>query len=418
MRITNLYMANNIMSGIQDNLSNLAKSQEQIATSKSILRPSDNPGAIGQLMAIKSTLSYNEQYNRNIDDGLSYLNMSDTTMGTMGDILSSANELTLQAANDTYTADDRKAIAQQINKMIDQVADLGNSTVGGKYIYAGTKNSKQPFTRVGDKITYNGDTSGIYRQVMSGTSYRVDSPGVTTGVQITATNDLGKASSALPVVVARQSDKDKVGIINLSVDVPTNEVTIDGLALDGTTPDPNLITGYNYDPSTKAFEVTSGDLTGLKIDFNASNSGSQYTITVNNQLGVFGNTDGKVVYDPASAAGKATADKGIFDTLFALRDRLNANDTAGLQTSIDEIKRTSNQILQNRTQVGARTKQFESLQAQLADQEVKLTDSLDKIEGADMSKLSIAVAQQQLSYQASLSIGAKIMQTSLLNYLR
>jgi flagellar hook-associated protein 3 FlgL len=51
------------------------------------------------------------------------------------------------------------------------------------------------------------------------------------------------------------------------------------------------------------------------------------------------------------------------------------------------------------------------------DHEVNLTGRLDKIEGADIARLSINVSQQQLSYQASLSIGSRMMQTSLLNFL-
>lgn len=104
--------------------------------------------------------------------------------------------------------------------------------------------------------------------------------------------------------------------------------------------------------------------------------------------------------------------------MFALRDRLKSNDAAGLQISIGELQDKTDQLLQHRVQVGARTRHFETIKSQLLDQEVNLTGSLDKIEGADMSRLSIEVSQQQLSYEASLAIGSHIMQTSLLNFLR
>ena len=140
--------------------------------------PQRRLNVMGQFLAAKSGLSYIEQYNRNIDDG-STPDMSDVSMGTLGDILSRAAEYANQAANDTYNPDDRTAIAEQIDKMIDQVVDLANSTVGGKYIYAGTKNSNPPFQRDGDKIIYSGDTNEIRREVLAGTAYRIDSPGIT-----------------------------------------------------------------------------------------------------------------------------------------------------------------------------------------------------------------------------------------------
>lgn len=311
MRITNRYMSNTIIKSIQNNLGSMARSQEQLATSKRLLRPSDDPNVMGQFLSIKSGLSYMEQYNRNIDDGLSYLDMSDTSMGTLGDILAKASEFAVQAANDSYSAEDRAAIAEQVDKMIDQVVDLGNSSVGGKYIYAGTTNSTPPFERVGDQIIYSGDTNEIRREVLAGTDYRIDSPGITT--------------SGTP------------GVFGSAVD--------------------------------------NGD-------------------------------------------GTYTLGDGIFQVLFDLRNSLENNDSAGIQTGISELQQETDSLLGYRVQVGARTSHFETLQSMLLDQEIKLTENLENIEGADMARLSIEYGQQQLSYEAALASGAKIMQISLLDFLR
>lgn len=314
MRITNIYMANGVLYGIQDNLSKLARSQEQLATSKRLLRLSDDPTVIDQFMSIKATLSYNEQYKKNIDDGISYLDMSDSVMGALGDILKTAKDLTLQAANSTYNAEDRKVTAQQIDKLIDQVVDLANTTVGDKYIFAGTKNSTPPFSRdpATGVITYSGDLNAIMREVLAGTDYRIDQQAIST------------------------------------------------------TPGSPGVFGE-------------GTLTG---------------------------------------AGTYTVGDGIFQVLKDLKDRLENNQVDDLQTSISEIDRVSDGILQKRTAVGARQRHFDLLSEQLLDQEVKLIENLTNVEGADMAKLSIQLAQQKLAYQASLASGANILNTSLLNFLK
>ncbi len=423
MRITNRYLANNILYGIQNNIGKLARSQEQIATSKRILRPSDDPNVMGQFMAIKATLSYNLQYDRNLDDALSYLNMNDAAMDTIGGVLAQAGELITQAANDTYNASDRAAVAEQIDKMIDQVVDLANATVGGKYIYGGMKNSKPPFSREGDMIFYHGDTNGVYREVLAGSHYRIDAPGITTGVQVAAVNDKAKEFGELPQVTQRQTDRECVGIIQLKYNGDTIKV-IEQTDLSGSEID-SLIgeedDDYTFDPSSGLFEVTAGDLAGLKIKFPSGmedGDGAVYSFTIDNRLGVFGNAylSNSVVYNPD--APKEGVDRGIFDALFTLRDRLNNNDTAGFQESINELQDKTDQLLQHRVQVGARTRHFESIKMQLLDQEVKLTESLDKIEGANMARLSIEVSQQGLTYMASLAIGSQILQTSLLDFLR
>lgn len=325
MRITNRYMTNSLISSIQKNMGSLARSQEQLATSKRLLRPSDDPNVMSQFLAIKSTLSYIEQYNRNITDGLSYLDISDSSMGSIGDILAKASEYAIQAANGTYSDSDRDAVAEQVDKMIDMIVDLGNTSVGGRYIYAGTNNDSPPFKRDGDKITYEGDTGEVRREVLAGTNYRIDCPGI---IEDTGSPD----------------------------DVPG----VFGLALDN------------------------GDGTYTVCDDTAP---------------------------PATGAG-------IFKSLFDLRDNLRDNDAAGVQASIGDLQRETDSLLGYRVQVGARTNHFETLQSMLLDQEIKLTENLNNIEGADMARLSVEYSQQHLTYEAALAAGSKMLQTSLLDFLR
>ncbi len=417
MRISNRYIANHVVTAIQSNLSLLARSQEQISTSKKLLRPSDNPNVLSQDLSIKNTLSYNEQYTKNINDGLSYLNMNDTAMGTIGNILSKANEYTIQAANDTYNAEDRQSIAKQIDKMIDQVVDLANSSVGDKYIYAGTDNNTAPFERQGDKIIYKGNMEGLYREVSAGKDYRIDAPGVTSGVEVEGLNDEALSSSD-PVINSRQTNTNITGVLKIKVDAVAGTVTLDGNITDMTDPNNPVVTNYNGVTRTFAQLGSSGDvLQGLDIDFTNSADGAEYNLSLG-KLGVFGHVDSSgVVYDPADTT-KSDVDKGIFDVLFALRDRLNNNDAAGLQTSISEIQNKTDQLLQYRVGIGARTNHFEGIKEYIQTQEVNLTSNLDNIEGADIAELSVKVSQQQLSYNASLSIGSKIMQTSLIDFLR
>lgn len=324
MRVTNKLITNNVTSNIQSNLSKLARTQEELSTSKSMLRPSDKPENMSQLLSVKRSLTYLEQYQKNVDDGLSYLYLSDSSMQTVGDILHTAGEMAVQAANDTYSDEDRDALAEQIDKMIDQVKDLANSSVGGRFIYAGTQNSKAPFQRNGDIITYTGDLNGINREVLTGDEYRIDQPGISTAAGT-------------------------VGVFGHGTENP---------------------------PLSGSYDVY--------------NSGSP----------------------------NPPAEKGIFDILFELRDSLRNNDPVGIQAGIDNIKQKTDQLLERRVGIGSRTKHFEGLKDQMNDVEVKLTDMMDKLEGADMYKLSINMSQEQATYQASLASGANIMKVSLLDFLK
>jgi flagellar hook-associated protein 3 FlgL len=384
-----------------------------------MLRLSDKPENVSRLQAVKGSLSYLEQYQKNVDDGLGYMDLTDSSMQTLNDILEQASAMAVQGAHETYSSDDRKSLAEQIDKMIDEVLDLANSSLGGKYIYAGTDNSIAPFKRDGDRIIYSGNFDGIYRTVLSGDSYRIDSPGVTTGYNIDV---LTNVSGNMVNVTQRPDDLDKTGMFTLTYD-GTDYNFGSQTTLDSVTP-ASLITSVDTTTVPGTVIVTGGDLAGLRIDVSGMAPGDQFRLTVNNKLGVFGHaaetaTAGEYdVYNAATAATKDPADMGIFDMLFKLRDNLKNDDTGAIDASIDEINRVNTQVLERRTGVGARYNHFEALQDQMKDIETKLTDTQDQLEGADMYKLSINFSQQQITYQASLYSSANVMQISLLDFLK
>ncbi len=423
MRITNRYIYNSLNKHIQQNLNRVARTQEQLSTGKTMLRPSDKPNNLSQLLTVKASISYLEQYDRNLDDGLSYLNLNDSTMQTLGDILHAAAEMAVQGANGTYSQNDLAALGEQVDKMIDHVIDLANSSVGGRFIYAGTKNSSAPFRREGDRILYSGDLNGIYREVLSGDQYRIDAPGITAGYQVVP---VVSSNAVLPKITQRPADLASTGIFIITrTGVDTYTIT-NPTNLDGVTPAPDLVVdGFAVDGSGNVITINgpNSELAGLQIDMTGTDVGDQFKIVVDNEPGVFGHGEETapgsgeyVVYDPTVI--KDPIDMGIFDILFRLRDSLKAGDYQATGACIGEIRFKTDQLLQRRVGVGSRTRHFEALKDQIVDLELKLKDFQMKLEGADMYKLSIVHSEEQITFQASLASGANIMKVSLLNFLK
>ncbi len=254
---------------------------------------------------------------------------------------------------------------------------------------------------------------------MTGEDYRIDVPGITSGVSVTP---ISVFTPITPTVISKPDDLSKVGIFEITL--PDN--IISQTKLDGVTP-ADLISPGGIDTSVPGrVKITSGDLAGLELDFTGFDPGQTYTyrVVVDNKLGVFGS--GKetfpgsgeyVVYDPTDTS-KDKLEKGIFDALFALRDSLNSGDHRKVNDCINDIQEKTDQLLQRRVGIGSRTRHFEALRDQMLDLEVKLRDVEQNLDGADMYKLSIMMSEEQVTYEASLAAGAKIMQVSLLNFLK
>ncbi len=422
MRVTNGYIYNNLYKHIQQNLSRLARTQEQLSTGRTMIRPSDSPGNISPLLHAKASLSYFEQYDRNLDDGLGYLNLSDGSMQTLGDMLNQAAQMAVQGANATYVREDLAALGEQIDKMIDHAVDLGNSSIGKKFIYAGTKNSIPPFKREGDSILYTGDLNGIYREVLSGEEYRIDAPGITTGFQV---KPLVSANNIAAKVTQRQIP---AKLVNTGIFIVERTATgfflTDLTALDGVTPDPGLAGSYSWAGDVVTIDGAGDKLEGLRIDMTGTAVGDRFKITIDNQLGVFGNgretSPGSGVYEVYNQANPKASpvDEGIFDCLFRLRDSLRRGNHADVGNCIGEAQQKMDQLLRRRVGIGSRTRHFEALKDQILDLEVKIKDFQQKLDGADMYKLSINMSHEQVVFQASLASGANMMKISLLDFLK
>ena len=123
-------------------------------------------------MTLKTSLSQIEQYQRNIQNGTSWLNLRESALTEMNDLVTRAKEISVQMANDTQSADTRASAAIEIGELLDQAIALGNTELGGNYIFAGYRTKTTPFSKtvVGgiETAQYNGDTNDFQLQIGKG----------------------------------------------------------------------------------------------------------------------------------------------------------------------------------------------------------------------------------------------------------
>ncbi|WP_027363358.1 flagellar hook-associated protein FlgL [Desulfotruncus alcoholivorax] len=400
MRVTNRIITYNTQNYIQQGLQKLTRTQEMMSTQRSIINLSDDPGAINQLLLVKSSLSMNEQYVRNIKDGMSYLEAADTAFGTAGSLLQKTLEYTLQAANGGMAPDDLKAIGRQIDQIIDEMKDIGNTTVGGKYIFAGTQNSRPPFERVdANTITFGGNFDAVSREILDHAYYEVN------------VDSVNHAGATINVVDADGDGKaDAGGSLVFKVYDGASNVT--------DTKTVSYAAGESYDGIVSKIN----DLANYAAKFDKQNK----TLTI--QRAFFG-ADAKLKIENLDGGGnlidgQSTSDvkpglfSGIFDTLIKLKNDLLAGNAQNLNQYIGDLNNRHDEVLRYRVRVGARESHFESVQNQLLDQVQRLNQVESNLEDVDIAKVSIELSQHQMVYNASLAAGAQILQVSLLNYLR
>ncbi len=519
MRVTNKTIFDGMISNTQKNLERLKRAQEQIASGKRVLQPSDDPTAFSNIMEVYSHLNRNAQYARNINDGLAWLTQSEAAFDDATGVLHRVRELAVEGADGHLTIEDTRAIAKEVDTMLDQMVTVANANIGDKYIFAGLNNAYPPFKRDGnnpDIINFTGDNEELLREIAPGARFKVNSgaeeifnekvnnivagdPSMIKGVKAENlqfgdyyidTAVVSSTSGPNAAVSQAYSQAGSTIIAGVSVDVGNTsnasilmEITDIKYDTDGKISEVTAnFKSHEYGPNdneeiaqadvTHTFTVTNGDpdkddviLEGINltidltqfvrkgdmavINVTAAADVDDKQITVRNEDGsclqwsfnpgiIDGNsatlnfytidTDNGEVYDGSISLEAGSLENlnnavsfsfgNLFDAFVYLRKKLEAASFTKTGDMLLHIDRKMDIFLQERAKVGARVNHFEALETQYRNQELILSDVLKTLEDADLAKITIEFEEARVAYQGVLSSGARMIQLTLLDYLR
>lgn len=152
MRVTNSMIINNTSNNMNSNKTSVDRLNNQMSTQKKIERPSDDPVIAIRSLRLRSSLSEIDQYyEKNIPDAESWLEVTETALKNMEDIIRDAYTQCVNGANDTLNEDDRKVILTSLQKLKEQVYAEGNADYAGRTVFTGYKTNKS--------LTFDEDTS-------------------------------------------------------------------------------------------------------------------------------------------------------------------------------------------------------------------------------------------------------------------
>jgi len=120
----------------------------------------------------------------------------------------------------------------------------------------------------------------------------------------------------------------------------------------------------------------------------------------------------------ASALGLGST-PSVFTTLMDLRDNLLRNDPKAIsEESIKKVDEDLRRILNLHAEVGAKSNRATAAKEKQENITLNLKKLLSSVEDIDMAEAIIRMTELEVAYQAALQTGARVMQTSLLDFLR
>lgn len=471
LRVTQGIIYANALHNIRAVTSRNLATSNQVATGKRVSRPSDDPAAILQILPLRAeirdltqTQDLLESSRLRVDNAAAMLENASGTMASL-------RELTVLAANGTSTETARREMVPRIDDMLQQLLSSANATWNGSFLFGGARTDQAPFEIVtaggGSRAVYKGDVSVTSIQVTAGITAEVNITGDrvfafherqpttfegSTGAQPSGAADSGIGFGRLQVgfaglsipsgttgIAAGDNSTTALGAITYAFAAGSPPT----LSLDGGPP--QAITGgvqsftVGTGTDTISLNVTTpvtpatGTITSLA---SLTTDGGKTTLLVDDFSGatpyqVRNSYDGTVLNVDVTALARTGSERvkfnGTFDpftTLLAIKDLLlNAEgDSAStvsehLAAMLPEVDFGHDAVLSALQELGNRSQNLSLFGSRLGELELARRGSLTEIEDVDLGEALIRLHQEQLSYQASLQVGATAVQTTLLNFL-
>ncbi len=417
MRVTNGMMVNNLMRNLSKNLGRMEKTQQQLSSGKKFINPSDDPIGVSRSLRLNTEIATMDQYKRNADDVKSWLSTTEMAVGNINEILKRAKELTLQAVNETNSISERAAIKEEIEELKNQLVQIGNTTYAGSYLFSGFKTDK-PLLKSDGTYDLGGGTSKL-------TLDEIIEVNIGVGDKI-GENFIGQRLFGL---LSSGTDLDVTPAASLENKQSMKGSYLSSADLSSINSTDSFVINYGGVNTTINFtNAPYTDLDALKADISAAVSAAGVTVDVVDNKLVF-EANGKFSINSGTEIGLANnqesvsrVDSGNKSQLIAVFDQLISDlgndDTDGISKALSRIERQADNVNAIRAEIGVKTNRIELTTNRITDDTLNLKDLMSKNEDADIAEVIMNLKMEEYVYQASLSGGAKIIQPTLVDFIR
>ena len=384
----------------------LLEIQQQVASGKRIVTPSDDPIAASRALQVDQAAAINDQYAVNRKSAQGILGLVEANIGQAGDIVQNVRQRVIEAGNGAYSGIEMRIIAADIRSLLSEMIGIANATDGeGQYLFAGYQSNVRPFNDSPAGVQYAGDDGQRLIQVSASRQMPVSESGAETFMRV------------------RQGN----GTFVVSADAANTGRGTHDL---GSVSDPSLLTGDDYRID---FTVT-GTVPNTVTTFDVVNVTTATTI-LSAQPYVEG---GAIQFDgiqvaisgqPSDGDGfdiVPSTNQSIFDTLENLATLLETTPdtvvgrtqrTNGLTEVLGNVDQALDQFLVTRAGIGARLREVDDLQSVGEDLGLQYQTTLSGLRDLDYARAISDLTRQQAILEAAQQSFLKISQLSLFNYL-
>jgi len=372
----------------------LARLQEQASTGARINRPSDGPSDAYQILRLNSQERSLGNYVDMLSEVVSMLELSSSVINDMVSELAEAKTRLTQIISGIYGEEQRKRTAEGINDILEHIVLLANTKHMDQYIFGGSNTASAPY--IVERT--NGEITGVTYQGSLEDRNTELAPGVQSSAFYVGDTIFRSDSRNDPVFLGDTGAKAGTGTSSVRGDV---WLTV-------------IHDGSNYK---------------LSIDDGASYvtvlaGGDDNQAVTHLQTGQVLYVDTTEIAATGIEPVRIPGTFDIFNTLITIRDLLeNERDLSNAQlqklqnNSLNSLEEVTNLLVENEVSIGSRVGFLSNLKDSLKDRKYDAEDEATRFQEADIAQVAIDLSRREVLYQMSLSVAARVMSMSLLDFL-
>ncbi len=343
----------------------LSTAMERLSTGKRINSAKDDAAGMAIATSMTSQVKGMNQAIRNANDGMALAQTADGSLSEVTNMLQRVRELAVQSASGTYSASDRDNLQAEVTELTSQIANtLESAKFNGVALFDST-NSKT-----------------ISIQVGASSSDKVD-------LSIAAINTTTLSNDLK---------------INLDIGANAQLGTAQGATAEAKT---------NYNSDMSDYQSAQADY-ATALSTNADDVATKKTAMDDARAAVYGKTAGDgTSTDPTSdnymgSAKVLQTKRDAYDALASSMNSQAVDNADSTMNSVDDMLKTVNAV---RAGLGAAQNRMQSVVNNLTTNVTNLSDAKSRIEDADFSAETQALAKAQILSQASTAMLAQANQS-------
>ena len=394
------------------NQSLFAQDSVRLNTGQRLLNNYDQLGGSKDLVNVTGRLEYYGQFSATSEKAGTELELAESSLNNMKEILDQIKVDALQGGNDTLGEGDLEVLGSQLRNFGENIYELANAKLGNRYLFGGVQSDKAVVTYVPNDLfvnaTYKEGNADIAERKVNGIQSSI---GLTDMFSKNAATAVYTGSVVTVPLTANAE-------FNFVVNDGTKDINVGDIAL--TTGDgiATIVTKINA-----AFGAAGG--TGTIVQ----NTGGALDFDTALVTGNAANAKAAIIISPGGTSPSSLSDLGLTMTsstgtsrdlrqaLSELDSAYNSNDSARVRTSLVDIQANIDRLVDAHSKLGDLVSKFNDT----ADNALETKEAL-LINQSDIARLPVAEAiakvnASQAILNATMQSASQLMRQNIFDFL-